>query len=56
MVATNVGGIPSSVSDGDDGLLVPPRDPAALAAISRIIQDVTLCQCLTRPADVRADV
>lgn len=40
VVATNVGGIPSSVVDGEDGLLVPPRDPTALAAaISRIIRD-----------------
>ena len=40
VVSTNVGGIPSSVTDGSDGLLVPPRDPTALAAaISRLIND-----------------
>ena len=40
IISTTVGGIPSSVTDGQDGLLVPPRDPAALAsAISRIIRD-----------------
>ncbi len=40
VVSTNVGGIPSSVTDGNDGLLVPPRDPPALAAaISRLIND-----------------
>lgn len=49
VVSTNVGGIPSSVTDGETGLLVPPRDPAALAtAINRIISDTALRQKLIR--------
>jgi glycosyltransferase involved in cell wall biosynthesis len=32
LVATNVGGVPDAVTDGVHGLLVPPRDPAAMAA------------------------
>jgi glycosyltransferase involved in cell wall biosynthesis len=32
VIANRVGGIPSMVSDEETGLLVPPRDPAALAA------------------------
>lgn len=40
VVSTTVGGIPSSVTHGEDGLLVPPRDPVALASsISRLIGD-----------------
>jgi glycosyltransferase involved in cell wall biosynthesis len=35
VVATGVGGIKESVVDGETGLLVPPRDPEALAAAIR---------------------
>lgn len=49
IIATRVGGIPDSVSDGQDGLLVPPRDHVALAAaISRIINEPQLRQRLIR--------
>jgi glycosyltransferase involved in cell wall biosynthesis len=40
VVATNVGGIPEMVTDGVTGLLVPPRDPEAMAAaIGRLLDD-----------------
>ncbi len=40
VVATNVGGIPEVVVDGETGLLVPPRDPAAMAAaLVRLLAD-----------------
>jgi colanic acid/amylovoran biosynthesis glycosyltransferase len=40
VVATTHGGIPEAVRDGRDGLLVPERDPAALAAaLRRILTD-----------------
>jgi glycosyltransferase involved in cell wall biosynthesis len=40
VVATRVGGIPASVRDGVNGLLVPPRSPAELAtAIDRVLGD-----------------
>ncbi|MGD2111560.1 MAG: glycosyltransferase [Phycisphaerae bacterium] len=49
VVSTDVGGIPSSVTDGRDGLLVPPRDATRLAqAISRVITDRDLRQQLIR--------
>ncbi|MFZ0040422.1 MAG: glycosyltransferase [Solirubrobacteraceae bacterium] len=40
IVATNVGGLPEIVDNGETGVLVPPRDPDALAAaISRLLTD-----------------
>ena len=40
IVATAVGGLPAVVADGVEGLLVPPRDPAALAAaVSNLLAD-----------------
>jgi glycosyltransferase involved in cell wall biosynthesis len=43
VVSTRVGGIPASVRDGEDGLLVDPGQPAQLAkAIERILDDDTL--------------
>lgn len=40
VVATSVGGTPELLEDGVTGLLVPPRDPAALAqAIGSLLED-----------------
>jgi glycosyltransferase involved in cell wall biosynthesis len=40
VVSTTVSGIPELVRDGDNGLLVPPEDPAALAdAIASLVSD-----------------
>jgi glycosyltransferase involved in cell wall biosynthesis len=40
IVATDVGGIPDLIRDGEEGLLVPSRDPAALAAaIAKLLGD-----------------
>ncbi|MBL7153751.1 MAG: glycosyltransferase family 4 protein [Phycisphaerae bacterium] len=49
IVATNIGGIPTSVTDGKDGVLVPPKDAAALgAAVERVISDKKLRRSLIR--------
>jgi phosphatidyl-myo-inositol dimannoside synthase len=49
LVATAVGGIPELVRDGENGLLVPQKDPAALAAsIERLRGDPDLRERLAR--------
>lgn len=43
VVASAVGGLVEAVADGETGLLVPPRDPPALAAaMARILRDPDL--------------
>jgi glycosyltransferase involved in cell wall biosynthesis len=43
VVATEVGGLSDAVEDGVTGLLVPPRDTAALrAALERLLTDAPL--------------
>ncbi len=43
IVATNVGGMPEQVTDGQTGFIVPPQDSLALAAgIDRLISDPVL--------------
>ena len=40
VIATNVGGIPEIVKDGENGILVPPQDQSFLAnAIGRVLDD-----------------
>ncbi len=47
VVATNVGGNPEAVEDGQTGILVPPRDAEALArAISSVLGDSGLARKL----------
>ncbi len=43
IVATTAGGIPEVVTDGETGILVPPRDPARMAeAIAALLKDEPL--------------
>jgi glycosyltransferase involved in cell wall biosynthesis len=50
VVATQTGGVPDLVDDGETGLLVPPREPALLAgAVFRMLRDGELrSKCVRR--------
>ena len=51
VIATAVGGVPEVVRDGENGLLVPPGDPTALAAaITRFFADRDLRERLSAAA------
>lgn len=54
VVATEVGGIPEVVKDGETGLLVPPKDPDALArAIVKLLQNKELAKRMGRAGKKR---
>jgi len=56
VVATRVGGNPELVIDGETGLLVPPRDPEALAeALLRLVRDPGLARRLGEGARRRVE-
>ena len=47
VIATAVGGLPEVVTDGENGLLIPPKDPEALAqALARLLADPALAKKL----------
>jgi glycosyltransferase involved in cell wall biosynthesis len=55
VVATAVGGVPAAAPDGDCALLVPRREPAALAAaLERLLDDPALASRLARRARAHA--
>jgi glycosyltransferase involved in cell wall biosynthesis len=56
VVATNVGAVRDAVRDGETGLLVPSRDPRALAgALGRIVRDPALRTRLARAGRALAE-
>lgn len=56
IVASNVGGIPDVVVDGESGILVPEKNPEALAtAIAKLESDSALTQKLLQGAQKRID-
>ncbi len=55
VVASNIEGFSAVVTHGVDGLLVPPRDPGALAAaLERVVTTPALAGALRRRAAVKA--
>jgi len=56
VVTTRVGGNPEVVLDGQTGVLVPPRDPPAMAkAIIGLLGDMSGCQQLGRAGRQRVE-
>jgi glycosyltransferase involved in cell wall biosynthesis len=56
IVATDVGGIPEVVIDGETGLLVPPRNPEALAAaLTRLVSHRDQIRKLGLAGNLRAE-
>ncbi len=56
MVTTAVGGLPELITHEETGLLVPPRDPEALAAaLERVLTDTGLARRLASAAASRSD-
>jgi glycosyltransferase involved in cell wall biosynthesis len=54
VVATDVGGIPEAVIDGETGFLIAPRDAGAVAnAVARILEAPILAQRMRQAALAR---
>ena len=56
VVGSKVGGIKTSVADGETGYLVPPKDPEALVGcLVRLLSDGSLCDRMGRAARRRIE-
>jgi len=56
VVTTDVGGIPYLLEDGEDALLVPPRNPLAMAAaVRRVLDEPGLAARLSLQARAKAE-
>ena len=56
IVATSIDGITEQITDGVEGILVPPMDPNAIAAaINRIIENKELARSLGSAARKRVE-
>jgi len=56
IVATDVGGLPDTVADGEEGIIVPPADVEALsAAVARLANDEELRRTMGKRGRQRAE-
>lgn len=56
VIGTNLEGVPELIDDGETGLLVPPRDPEAMArAILRMIEDPACAHAMARAGRKRVE-
>jgi glycosyltransferase involved in cell wall biosynthesis len=56
VIGTNIEGIPELITDGETGLLVPPRNPEALAqAILRMVENPTRAKAMARAGRKRVE-
>jgi len=56
VIGTNLEGIPELITDGETGLLVPPRNPDALAqAILRVVENPTRAKAMARAGRKRVE-
>ena len=56
VVSTNVGGMPQTIEDGVDGLLVPPEDPDAMTqAVKRLLDDPEFASRISANARKRVE-
>ena len=51
VVATNVGGLPDLIREGEEGFLVPPGDaPAVATALLRVLHQPEMARCMGETA------
>jgi glycosyltransferase involved in cell wall biosynthesis len=56
VIGTSLEGIPELITDGETGLLVPPRNPDALAqAMLRMIENPTRAKAMARAGRKRVE-
>ena len=56
VIGTNLEGMPELIADGETGLLVPPRNPDALAqAILRMLENPTRAKAMARAGRKRVE-
>jgi glycosyltransferase involved in cell wall biosynthesis len=53
-IGTNAGGVPELITSGEDGLLVPPKDPDALAeTLMRLAADPDMAKSIAQAGRAR---